>query len=123
MTLGASQPTHRHHYHAINKGCRSAVCDRRVGRRWWLNHRPPEPVWAIPAAIVICESKGTNESPNEAGAAGYYQITEWEAKGGSPPDDASQHSKAEQGVVARRLYREQGTGPWVSSESCWGGRL
>jgi hypothetical protein len=71
----------------------------------------------------MCESGGTNEPPNYAGAAGYYQITEWVGKGGSPPDDASQHSKAEQDAIAGRLYREQGTGPWVSSESCWGGKV
>jgi hypothetical protein len=83
--------------------------------------------WAIPAEIVRCESNFTNEGPNYAGAAGYYQLTEWPSKSAGLPVNhsgyASDHSKAEQGLVAGRLYREQGTGPWVSSESCWGGRI
>lgn len=82
--------------------------------------------WVIPEAIVKCESGGTNEPPNEAGAAGYYQLTEWPSKSAGLPVDhsgyASEHSKAEQDAVAGRLYREQGTGPWTASESCWAGR-
>lgn len=71
--------------------------------------------WAIPAAIVMCESKGTNEAPNSAGAAGYYQIipSTWSSHGGRPPDDASKHSKAEQDAVARRIWDEGGPGEWV----------
>jgi hypothetical protein len=70
----------------------------------------------------MCESDGKNEPPNSASAAGYYQIESgtWAAWGGQPPDDASQHSKAEQGTVARYGYEHEGTGPWVSSEPCWG---
>ena len=62
--------------------------------------------WVIPERIVMCESSEENLPPNEAGAAGYYQITSetWAEGGGSPPDDASQHSKAEQDVVATRLW-------------------
>lgn len=71
----------------------------------------------------MCESGGKNEPPNEAGAAGYYQLTEWSAKGGAGGGFANEHSRAEQDAVAGRLYREQGTGPWVSSEGCWGGRV
>jgi muramidase (phage lysozyme) len=70
----------------------------------------------IPSAIVMCESKGTNERPNGASAAGYYQITSetWAEGGGSPPDDASQHSKAEQDAVAARLWAGgAGAGRWV----------
>ena len=70
----------------------------------------------IPEAIVMCESKGQNLAPNEASAAGYYQITEgtWPEGGGSPPDDASQHSKAEQDRVAARLWAGgSGAGRWV----------
>lgn len=92
---------------------------------WARHHPPPRPKWAIPAAIVGCESDFTNEPPNYASAAGYYQITAetWAAYGGRPPDDASQHSKREQDEVAGRIYRDAGTGPWVSSEGCWGGRI
>lgn len=61
----------------------------------------------IPWYIVYCESKGTNEGPNgPLAAAGYYQIipSTWAAYGGSPPNDASQHSKAEQDAVAARIW-------------------
>lgn len=64
----------------------------------------------IPAYIVECESHFTNE-PRHVYApgidpAGYYQIigSTWAAYGGSPPDDASQHSKAEQDQVAARIW-------------------
>lgn len=72
----------------------------------------------IPEYIVICESKGTNEGPNgPLAAAGYYQIIPetWAAYGGSPPNDASQHSKAEQDRVARRIVRDspRGLGEWA----------
>lgn len=72
--------------------------------------------WAIPEYIVMCESKGTNEAPNGAGAAGYYQIipSTWSAYGGSPPDDASQHSKDEQSAVAARIWDHgNGASQWV----------
>lgn len=108
-------------------------CDGLKGRRHWgcrtRWHRQPSNAtgsssgWAIPAAIVECESGFKNEAPNYAGASGYYQIKEWYDKGGRGAPYASEHSKAEQDAVAGRLYREQGTGPWVSSEGCWGGRV
>jgi hypothetical protein len=72
--------------------------------------------WVIPERIVMCESSGQNLPPNEAGAAGYYQITSegWAEGDGSPPDDASQHSKAEQDAVAGRLWAGgDGAGRWV----------
>jgi hypothetical protein len=72
--------------------------------------------WAIPERIVICESGGVNLPPNRAGAAGYYQITPatWAAAGGPAPDDASQHSKAEQDAVAGKLWAGgEGAALWV----------
>jgi hypothetical protein len=72
--------------------------------------------WVIPERIVTCESSEQNLPPNEAGAAGYYQITSetWAEAGGSPPDDASQHSKAEQDLVAARLWAGgSGARRWV----------
>lgn len=68
----------------------------------------------IPEYIVICESKGKNLPPNNATAAGYYQViaSTWEAYGGSPPNDASQHSKGEQDAVAARIWREGGPSQW-----------
>jgi muramidase (phage lysozyme) len=88
-----------------------------VDIRWGRTHyvAPPRPRWVIPEYIVICESKGRNEPPNSASAAGYYQIiaSTWAAYGGSPPNDASQHSKAEQDAVARRIWDGgRGAGQW-----------
>jgi hypothetical protein len=62
----------------------------------------------------MCESKGINEPPNGAGASGYYQVipSTWAAYGGSPPDNASEHSRAEQSAVAARIWREAGPSQW-----------
>src|SRR5438105_15709029 len=38
-----------------------------------ISHRLAYGRWAIPAAIVMCESGGRNLPPNGAGASGYYQ--------------------------------------------------
>ncbi|MDX6659390.1 MAG: hypothetical protein QOJ55_212 [Solirubrobacteraceae bacterium] len=61
--------------------------------------------WAIPWAIVNCESGGQNLPPNSAGASGYYQIISgtWRGAGGSGPA-AYLASKAEQDRVAARLW-------------------
>jgi septal ring factor EnvC (AmiA/AmiB activator) len=61
--------------------------------------------WAIPWAIVQCESGGQNLPPNSAGASGYYQfmVATWKGLGGSTPQ-AYQASKAEQDRLASRLW-------------------
>jgi septal ring factor EnvC (AmiA/AmiB activator) len=61
--------------------------------------------WAIPWAIVQCESGGQNFPPNWAGASGYYQIipSTWALFGGSGPA-AYLASKAEQDRVAARIW-------------------
>jgi hypothetical protein len=61
--------------------------------------------WAIPYAIVLCESGGQNLPPNSAGASGYYQIipSTWALFGGSGPA-AYLTSKAEQDAVATRIW-------------------
>ena len=61
--------------------------------------------WAIPWAIVQCESGGQNLPPNYAGASGYYQfmVATWKGLGGSTPQ-AFQASKAEQDRLAARLW-------------------
>jgi septal ring factor EnvC (AmiA/AmiB activator) len=61
--------------------------------------------WAIPWAIVNCESGGQNLPPNSAGASGYYQIipSTWMGAGGSGPA-AYLASKAEQDRIAARLW-------------------
>ena len=61
--------------------------------------------WAIPWAIVQCESGGQNLPPNSAGASGYYQFipSTWKGMGGST-SDAYKASKAEQDRLAAKLW-------------------
>ena len=118
----AVKPAPKHH-RAGHGRCHTKACFDRV---WLKEHpAPPPEEWAIPSAIVRCESNYSNEPPNSAGAAGYYQLTEWTSKSAGLPVGhygyANEHTKAEQGIVAGHLYREQGSAPWVSSEPCWGG--
>jgi peptidoglycan hydrolase CwlO-like protein len=71
--------------------------------------------WAIPYAIVLCESGGQNMTPNSAGASGYYQIipSTWKLFGGSGPA-AYLASKAEQDAVASRIWNGgAGASNWV----------
>jgi peptidoglycan hydrolase CwlO-like protein len=70
--------------------------------------------WAIPWAIVQCESGGVNHRPNSAGASGYYQFIPqtWQAMGGSTPH-AYQASRAEQDRLASKLWAGgSGAGNW-----------
>jgi septal ring factor EnvC (AmiA/AmiB activator) len=61
--------------------------------------------WAIPWAIVQCESGGRNVGPNYLGASGYYQFipATWRGLGGSTPA-AYLASKAEQDRLAAKLW-------------------
>jgi peptidoglycan hydrolase CwlO-like protein len=71
--------------------------------------------WAIPWAIVECESGGQNLPPNGATASGYYQMLDstWHGLGGSTPH-AYQASKAEQDRAAARLWAGgSGAHNWV----------
>jgi peptidoglycan hydrolase CwlO-like protein len=71
--------------------------------------------WAIPWAIVQCESGGQNLPPNSAGASGYYQMMPptWKGLGGSTPA-AYQASKAEQDRLAAKLWNNgAGASNWV----------
>ena len=71
--------------------------------------------WAIPYAIVLCESGGQNLPPNSAGASGYYQIipSTWTGFGGTGPA-AYLASKAEQDAVATRIWNGgAGASNWV----------
>jgi septal ring factor EnvC (AmiA/AmiB activator) len=75
----------------------------------------PSGGWAIPYAIVLCESGGQNLTPNSAGASGYYQImpATWKLFGGSGPA-AYQASKSEQDAVASRIWNGgSGASNWV----------
>jgi hypothetical protein len=61
--------------------------------------------WAIPAAIVMCESGGQNLPPNSAGASGYYQFlpSTWKGVGGDTPA-AYLAPKSEQDRLASKLW-------------------
>ncbi len=75
----------------------------------------PSGGWAIPYAIVLCESGGQNLPPNSAGSAGYYQIlpSTWKLYGGSGPA-AYLAGKAEQDAVASRIWAGgSGASQWV----------
>ena len=75
----------------------------------------PSGGWAIPYAIVLCESGGQNLPPNSAGASGYYQIipSTWTGFDGTGPA-AYLASKAEQDAVAARIWRGgAGASNWV----------
>ncbi len=76
--------------------------------------------WAIPFAVVNCESSGQNQPPNSASASGYYQITAgtWAGFGGYPA--AYLAPKSVQDAKAAQLLATRGLEPWVSSEACWG---
>jgi septal ring factor EnvC (AmiA/AmiB activator) len=75
----------------------------------------PSGGWAIPYAIVLCESGGQNLPPNSAGASGYYQIipSTWRLFGGTGPA-AYLASKGEQDAVAARIWNGgAGASNWV----------
>jgi septal ring factor EnvC (AmiA/AmiB activator) len=75
----------------------------------------PSGGWAIPYAIVLCESGGQNLPPNSAGASGYYQIlpATWKLFGGTGPA-AYLAPKAEQDAVASRIWNGgAGASNWV----------
>ena len=75
----------------------------------------PNGGWAIPYAIVLCESGGQNLPPNSAGASGYYQIipSTWAGFGGTGPA-AYLAPKSEQDAVASRIWNGgAGASNWV----------
>jgi septal ring factor EnvC (AmiA/AmiB activator) len=77
----------------------------------------PSGSWAIPWAVVQCESGGQNMPPNWAGASGYYQIipSTWRLFGGSGPA-AYLAPRGEQERVARAIW-DGGAG--ASNWDCW----
>jgi peptidoglycan hydrolase CwlO-like protein len=82
-----------------------------------LSSSSPAPTggWAIPYAIVLCESGGQNLPPNSAGASGYYQIipSTWRLFGGTGPA-AYLAPKSEQDAVAARIWDGgAGASNWV----------
>jgi peptidoglycan hydrolase CwlO-like protein len=73
--------------------------------------------WAIPQAIVMCESGGNFGAVNSSsGAGGAYQImpSTWRLYGGSgAPQDAS---PAEQSRIAAQIWRDSGPSAWVCAQ-------
>ncbi|HEY8002302.1 MAG TPA: transglycosylase family protein [Solirubrobacterales bacterium] len=69
--------------------------------------------WAIPEAIVICESGGNFEAVNpSSGAGGAYQIlpSTWELYGGEgQPQDASPEQQSE---IAAQIWADSGAAAW-----------
>src|SRR5207237_5251092 len=125
-SLAAFVPVHhkpkRHHR------CHTQRCHRLVDANWGRRHgwhpkrllggarSASDGQWVIPTAIVMCESGGANLPPNGASAAGYYQIlgSTWAENGGTSPDQANLHSKAEQDAVAARIWAGgAGASQWV----------
>jgi peptidoglycan hydrolase CwlO-like protein len=70
--------------------------------------------WAIPEAIVMCESGGNFDALNpSSGAGGAYQIlpSTWESYGGDgSPEDASPQ---EQHGIAEQIWADSGGSAWV----------
>jgi septal ring factor EnvC (AmiA/AmiB activator) len=73
--------------------------------------------WAIPEAIVMCESGGNFNAVNpSSGAGGAYQIlpSTWELYGGSgAPQNAS---PAEQSDIAAQIWADSGPSAWVCAQ-------
>jgi peptidoglycan hydrolase CwlO-like protein len=73
--------------------------------------------WAIPQAIVMCESGGNFGAVNpSSGAGGAYQIlpSTWRLYGGSgSPQDAS---PSEQSHVAAQIWADSGPGAWECAQ-------
>jgi hypothetical protein len=88
----------------------AAQAQQTVGN--WLGN------WAIPEAVVMCESGGNFRAVNpSSGAGGAYQIlpSTWRLYGGQGlPEDAS---PAEQSRIAAEIWADSGPGAWV----CAGG--
>ncbi len=70
--------------------------------------------WAIPQAIVMCESGGNFSAVNpSSGAGGAYQIlpSTWKLYGGSGMPQGA--SPAEQSRIAAQIWADSGSAAWV----------
>ena len=108
LALRATRASRR----SAERTLRKLLADR--ARAATSNAGPGGP-WAIPWAIVQCESGGQNLPPNSAGASGYYQFMPetWKGLGGST-SDAYKASKAEQDRLAAKLWNGgAGASNWV----------
>ena len=95
---------------------------RRYGRYRALRLIAPYPGngewWAIPYAIVYCESgtSGLWSAENPSGAEGPYQLLGH----GQPWPVTSWHDKMAHHRIAAALSAAEGTAPWVASVGCGG---
>lgn len=73
---------------------------------------------AVPRNIVDCEGGPDWNRPNSqgSGAWGPYQLLGH----GEPIPVETWHDQIITHRIAGSLYASEGTGPWVSSQSCWG---
>jgi peptidoglycan hydrolase CwlO-like protein len=73
--------------------------------------------WAIPEAIVMCESGGNFNAVNSSsGAGGAYQIlpSTWRLYGGSgSPQDASPSLQSQ---IAAQIWRDSGSSAWACAQ-------
>src|SRR3954454_12230631 len=73
--------------------------------------------WAIPQAIVMCESGGNFNAVNpSSGAGGAYQIlpSTWQLYGGSgSPQDASPSAQSQ---IASQIWADSGPSAWVCAQ-------
>jgi septal ring factor EnvC (AmiA/AmiB activator) len=119
-TRGAQLRTQIHHVEAQQAAAEAAARRAAQASAPASSANPLGPTggsggWAIPYAIVLCESGGQDLPPNSAGASGYYQIipSTWKLFGGTGPA-AYLASKAEQDAVASRIWRGgAGASNWV----------
>lgn len=100
--LHASRANRRSAQHRLTKVLAE---QERAAQRAAVSKVGPGGPWAIPWAVVQCESGGRNVGPNWAGASGYYQfmVATWRGLGGSTPQ-AYMASKAEQDRLAAKLW-------------------
>jgi hypothetical protein len=105
MQARAARTAALRHTRAGRRSAEHALSRLLAARARFLNSPGPGGPWAIPWAIVQCESGGQNLPPNSATASGYYQFLDstWHGLGGSTPH-AYQAPKAEQDRLAARLW-------------------
>jgi septal ring factor EnvC (AmiA/AmiB activator) len=103
----------RRNRHSVEKRLREA--EAALARAAFAGGGASNGPWAIPWAIVQCESGGQNLPPNSAGASGYYQFlpSTWKGLGGKGPH-AYLRPKAEQDALAAKLWDNgRGAHNWV----------
>lgn len=74
--------------------------------------------WAIPWAVVRCESgtSGLWRAANPSGAVGPYQLLGW----GAPYPADTPAKRMQHHRIAARLYAANGLRDWAASRACWG---